>query len=59
MVKIGFDELNLQRIDLGNSDFNKQVIKCYESCGFEIEGLFKESNEYSSTYSMSKINAYD
>ena len=63
IVKIGFDELKLHRLDLGVYDFNKQAIKCYENCGFEIEGLFKENmkvnNEYWSTYNMSKINTYD
>ena len=60
MVKIGFDELNLHRIDLGVYDFNKQAIKCYKNCGFEIEGLFKENmkvgNDYWSTYNMSILN---
>ena len=63
LVKIGFNELNLHRIDLGVYDFNKSAIKCYQNCGFEIEGLLKENTKtgslYWSTYTMSKINNYD
>jgi len=60
LINIGFKDLNLHRLDLGVYDFNKQAIKCYTDCGFEIEGLFKENskvgNEYWSTYNMSMIN---
>lgn len=60
LVRIGFDEMKLHRIDLGVYDFNKQAIKCYEKCGFQIEGLLKENikfeNEYWSTYNMSILN---
>ena len=52
--------MKLHRIDLGVYDFNKQAIKCYEKCGFQIEGLLKENikfeNEYWSTYNMSILN---
>lgn len=60
LIKIGFEEMKLNRIDLGVYDFNTQAIKCYKKCGFEIEGLLKENtrfeNEYWSTYNMSIIN---
>ena len=60
LVRIGFDEMKLHRIDLGVYDFNKRAIKCYENCGFQIEGLFRENikfeNEYWSTYNMSILN---
>jgi RimJ/RimL family protein N-acetyltransferase len=60
LVKVGFDELKFHRIDLGVYDFNLGAIKCYEKCGFKIEGLFRENlkfnNGYWSTYNMSIIN---
>jgi len=60
LVRIGFDEMDFHRIDLGVFDFNKNAIKCYQNCGFEIEGLFKENtkvgNEYWSTFNMSILN---
>jgi RimJ/RimL family protein N-acetyltransferase len=60
LVRIGFVELKLHRIDLGVFNFNLQAIKCYESCGFEIEGKFKEisrfDDNYWSVYNMSILN---
>jgi len=60
LVRIGFDELKLHRLDLGVYDFNKQAIKCYQNCGFEIEGLMREcskvGNTYWSSYNMSILN---
>lgn len=60
LIRIGFTELNLHRLDLGVYDFNTQTIKCYEKCGFEIEGLLKDNmrykNTYWSSYNMSILN---
>ncbi len=60
LVEIGFGELNLHRIDLGVFDFNNAAIKCYQSCGFQIEGLLRDTSkvgdEYWSVYNMSIIN---
>jgi RimJ/RimL family protein N-acetyltransferase len=60
LIRIGFEELKLHRLDLGVYDFNKQAIKCYQKCGFEIEGLLKENvkfnTDYWSTYNMSILN---
>ena len=60
LVRIGFADLKLHRIDLGVFDFNIQAIKCYEACGFEIEGKFKDisrfGGKYRSVYNMSIIN---
>ena len=60
LVRIGFDEMGLYRLDLGVYDFNKNAIKCYQKCNFEIEGLLKENiksrQEYWSTYNMSLLN---
>ncbi len=57
LLEIGFEEINLHRIDLGVFDFNKSAIKCYESCGFKNEGLLRDTfiidHEYHSVYNMS------
>lgn len=50
LVRIGFSELKLHRLDLGVYDFNKQAIKCYQNAGFEIEGLLKDNMRYKDTY---------
>jgi len=60
LVRFGFEELKLHRLDLGVYNFNKQAIKCYQDCGFEIEGLMRENtmvgNEYWSSFNMSILN---
>ena len=60
LIWIGFNDLQLHRLDLGVFDFNHQAIKYYENCGFEIKGLLKENSrdgdKYWSTYNMSIIN---
>jgi RimJ/RimL family protein N-acetyltransferase len=60
LVRIGFSELNLHRLDLGVYDFNKQAIKCYEKCGFKTEGLLKDNMRFEKTfwssYNMSILN---
>lgn len=60
LVRIGFYELKLHRIDLGVYDFNKQAIRCYEKCGFENEGLLRDNMRFRDTfwssYNMSILN---
>jgi len=60
LVRIGFSELKLHRLDLGVFDFNKQAIKCYQNCGFEIEGVLKDNMRFGDTfwssYNMSILN---
>lgn len=57
LLKIGFEELKLHRIDLGVFEFSKPAIRCYKKCGFVIEGLLRESfvidNNYLFVYNMS------
>lgn len=38
LVRIGFDELGLQRLELAVFDFNHAAIRCYERAGFRMEG---------------------
>jgi RimJ/RimL family protein N-acetyltransferase len=42
ILKIGFEDLNLHRIELGVYDFNKAAIKCYENAGMKIEGISRD-----------------
>lgn len=42
ILRIGFDELRLHRIELVVFDFNKPAIACYERAGFRTEGLLRE-----------------
>lgn len=60
LLKICFDELVLHRVDLGVFEFNKAAIRCYQSCGFRIEGTLRESfaidDEYYSVHNMSILD---
>lgn len=61
LLSIGFEDLNLHRIDLGVFEFNKSAIKCYEKCGFKIEGLLRDSfvigNKFLSVYNMTILKS--
>jgi RimJ/RimL family protein N-acetyltransferase len=63
LVRIGFNEFKLHRLDLGVYDFNKQAIRCYEKCGFKIEGLLRDNMRFGkifwSSYNMSILNEND
>jgi len=43
MLQFGFEELKLHRIDLKVLDYNRRGIRCYEKCGFKVEGILRES----------------
>jgi RimJ/RimL family protein N-acetyltransferase len=60
LLKICFEELELHRVDLGVLEYNKAAIRCYQNCGFRIEGTLRESivieNEYYSVHNMSILD---
>lgn len=43
MVRFGFDELNLNRIQLDVYDFNPRAIRAYEKAGFSKEGVRRKA----------------
>ena len=43
MLKYGFEELTLHRIELKVLEYNKRAIRCYEKCGFKADGVLRES----------------
>lgn len=51
-----FNRLGLNKVELEVREYNKKAIKCYEKCGFEVEGVFKEDifigGKFSDTYRM-------
>ena len=62
LKRIAFVNLKLHRLDLGVFDFNTNAINCYLKCGFQIEGLLKDSckfnDNYWSTYNMAIISPF-
>ena len=42
VLKVGFEQLKLHRIDLGVYSFNTSAINCYKKCGFTVEGTGRD-----------------
>ena len=41
LLKLGFEQLQLHRIELNVYNFNSAAIRCYEKVGFQKEGLLR------------------
>ena len=50
LVRVGFDELDLHRLDLSVFDFNESAIRCYQRVGFQHEGVLREARRHGDTY---------
>ncbi|GGF25275.1 aminoglycoside N(6')-acetyltransferase [Halobacillus andaensis] len=61
ILKIAFDELNLNKVTLGVFDFNKPAIQTYKKAGFQIDGLLRDhrrfEEEYWNLYEMSILHS--
>ncbi|TCO74840.1 RimJ/RimL family protein N-acetyltransferase [Marinisporobacter balticus] len=42
LLQYGFYRLGLNKIELEVRAYNKKAIRCYEKCGFKVEGVLKE-----------------
>jgi RimJ/RimL family protein N-acetyltransferase len=42
ILRLGFQQMHLHRIELVVFDFNQAAIACYESAGFRTEGLLRD-----------------
>ena len=43
LLNFAFIELNLHRVAIKVYDFNTRAVKCYEKCGFTVEGRLREA----------------
>lgn len=43
VLRFAFEEMNLHRISLTVLDYNARAQRCYEKCGFRIEGRLRRS----------------
>lgn len=50
ILRIGFQELNYEKITLGVFDFNHSAVKCYEKVGFLKEKLIRNARKSSTGY---------
>ncbi|PCH60630.1 MAG: GNAT family N-acetyltransferase [Gammaproteobacteria bacterium] len=46
LVDVAFSELGLHRLAVGVLDFNDVAIRCYEKCGFQYEGRYRDIIKY-------------
>ena len=42
LLRFAFEEMNLNRVELGVFEFNERAIACYLKCGFVEEGRRRE-----------------
>ena len=57
ILRIGFEELKLHRIELGVYSTNTAAIRCYESCGLVKEGEFRDILKHGDEYwSMTEMS---
>jgi RimJ/RimL family protein N-acetyltransferase len=57
LVRLGFDQLNLNRVMLRVYDDNRRAIRSYEKVGFKMEGRLRESNFSNGRYRDTLIMA--
>ncbi|MDJ1480540.1 GNAT family protein [Cytophagaceae bacterium YF14B1] len=57
LLSLGFNKMNLHRLELNVYAFNHSAIACYQQVGFRIEGILRENqrvgNQFWSTIVMS------
>ena len=51
MLRFGFDQMNLNRIYLEVYAWNEEAVQLYQKCGFEIEGVLRQTY-----YAQGKFN---
>jgi RimJ/RimL family protein N-acetyltransferase len=50
VLRIGFEDLKLHRIELGVYTTNPSAIRCYQRCGFVKEGISRDVLKYNDEY---------
>jgi len=43
LLRFVFQEMNLHRISLRVYTYNQRAIRCYEKCGFKLEGRLRQA----------------
>ena len=50
LMKFGFEELGMHKIELGVHSTNERAIACYKKCGFVLEGCEREHDFHRGKY---------
>lgn len=50
VLGFAFKQMNLHRVHLATYEYNKRAIRCYEKCGFKLEGRMRQAHFYDGQY---------
>ena len=50
MLGFAFKQMNLHTVHLTVYEYNKRAIRCYEKCGFKLEGRMRQAHYYDGRY---------
>jgi RimJ/RimL family protein N-acetyltransferase len=50
LLGFAFGEMNLHRVSLRVYDYNERAIRCYEKCGFTLEGRLRKARFHAGNY---------
>jgi len=50
LLGFAFKQMNLHRVFLTTYEYNKRAIRCYEKCGFKLEGRMRQAHFYGGQY---------
>lgn len=50
LLGFAFKQMNLHTVHLTTYEYNKRAIRCYEKCGFKLEGCMRQAHFYNGQY---------
>jgi RimJ/RimL family protein N-acetyltransferase len=50
LLGFAFKQMNLHSVHLTTYEYNKRAIRCYEKCGFKLEGRMRQAHFYDGRY---------
>lgn len=50
LLSFCFTRMNLRRVSLSVWEYNKRAQRCYEKCGFQVEGRLRKAHFYGGEY---------
>jgi RimJ/RimL family protein N-acetyltransferase len=50
LLGFAFKQMNLHRVHLATYEYNERAIKCYQKCGFRLEGRMRQAHFYGGRY---------
>jgi RimJ/RimL family protein N-acetyltransferase len=50
LLGFAFKQMNLHRVHLATYEYNERAIKCYQKCGFKLEGRMRQAHFHGGRY---------